>query len=252
MCSSALVFQLQYFSGIICFWNHYNCQDFGNNFPSEGPFSVCLACDIAVEEFRVLSRPRIPYSPLNGSTQSHQNFSYFCARLINGDDSKALGEQGAQVTLNSLGFISLNRFGPSQSLDSLTMPATDRKLQEVWHRGSHHDYLKHKMSMAKVKSFSKSLIYTSPEEPALFTVILNQHRLCKYRLATAHASSFGGPLLCLKLDAGALTDLGCNAYRQGRKPGSVFWVVAKHHWGFTSYQPLTSCRHWPLWLLSGH
>ena len=78
------------------------------------------------------------------------------------------------------------------------------------------------MSMAKVKSFSKSLIYTSPEEPALFTLILNQHGLCKYRLAAARAPSFGGPLLRLKLDAGALTDLGCNAYRQGKKPGSAF------------------------------
>ena len=180
------------------------------------------------EESRVLSRPQIPHSPLNGSTQSHQNISLFCARLLNGDDPTVLGEQGAWVMLNSKGFISLSHFGSSQSLHSLTTPATNRELQEAWCRGSHHDYLKHKMSMAKVKSFSKSLIYTSPEDLALFTLILNQHRLCKYRLAAARASSFRGPLLSLELCAGALTDLGCNTYRQGKKSGSAFWVVAKH------------------------
>lgn len=81
--------------------------------------------------------------------------------MINGDAPKALEEQGAQVTLSWVGFISSNQFGPSQILHYLTMPATDRELWEAQRRGSHHGDLKHKTSMAKVKSSSKSLTYTS-------------------------------------------------------------------------------------------
>lgn len=99
---------------------------------------------------------------------------------------------------HSTGFISSNHFGPFQNLHPVTTLTADRELQEVLHRGSHHDYLKYKMSMAKVKSFLRSLIYTSPEEPAQFTLILNQHRVCKRGLAEAHAWSCRGPLTGLE------------------------------------------------------
>lgn len=45
-----LFFQLRKFSGIVCFWNPYNDQDFRSNFPSEGPCLVCPTCAIAVEK----------------------------------------------------------------------------------------------------------------------------------------------------------------------------------------------------------
>lgn len=195
---------------------------FSCNTSSDGPFSVCLSCDIAAEKSSGLwVDPKFPIYLWMGAPNN------FCTRLINKMHPKALGKRSAQLTLNSMVFIPLNHFGPSQSLYYLTTPATNHKFQEVWCHGSHHDYLKPKMSMVKVRSFSESLIYPSPEEPALFTLILNQHGLCKYRLAAARALLFGDPLLSLKSDAGALMDLGCNAYRRGKKPGSAFRVVAK-------------------------
>lgn len=214
-------------------WSHFfSCNTSMVSFlgitSSDGPFSVGLSCDIAAEKSSGLwVDPKFPIYLWMGAPKVTRMFHKFCTRLINKMHPKALGERGAQLTLNSMLFIPLNHFGPSQSLYYLTTPATNHKFQEVWCHGSHHDYLKPKMSMVKVRSFSESLIYPSPEEPALFTLILNQHGLCKYRLAADRASLFGDPLLSLKSDAGALMDLGCNAYRRGKKPGSAFWVIAK-------------------------
>lgn len=187
---------------------------------SDGPFSVCLSCDIAAEKSSGLwVDPKFPIYLWMGAPNN------FCTRLINKMHPKALGKWGAQLTLNSMVFIPLNHFGPSQSLYYLTTPATNHKFQEVWCHGSHHNYLKPKMSMVKVRSFSESLIYPSPEEPALFTLILNQHGLYKYRLAAARASLFGDPLLSLKSDAEALMDFGLQCI----SPGKEAWLCFSSH-----------------------
>lgn len=158
----------------------------------------------------------------NGSTKITRKFNIFAHNLWGGMIQKPWGSVVLRSHWHSTGFISSNHFGPFQNLHPVTTLAADREFQEVLHRGSHHDYLKYKMSMAKVKSFLRSLIYTSPEEPALFTLILNQHRVCKRGLAEAHVWFCRGLLMGLEWDARALTDLGCNAYHGERDLALLF------------------------------